>query len=256
MKTRFLFALALALCLAASTRADESLLRTRQAQDLLGADVWSQVIRLEQTGRGSVYPNRTHALVFELGGILWFYHPANGTQSFSLHRDRLAAEKADFGPLLRDIDAGISGWVHVARGGAKVPAVEPGKLPNGCFIESVVALRHHVAGGTAVEEAKLLSYFIPAAGSLGGHTVLIFKSGGELKLVDSAHPGRVFTFPARLARDPVRLARAHDGNRVAKALLLPVTLPLPLSASAAAATVTAAHVPAEEAELAAALISG
>ncbi|PAW65071.1 MAG: hypothetical protein B9S34_11490, partial [Opitutia bacterium Tous-C1TDCM] len=65
-----------------------------------------------------------------------------------------------------------------------------------------------------------------------------------------------FTFPARLARDPVRLARAHDGNRVAKALLLPVTLPLPLSASAAAATVTAAHVPAEEAELAAALISG
>ena len=35
MKTRFLFALALALCLAASTRADESLLRTRQAQDLL-----------------------------------------------------------------------------------------------------------------------------------------------------------------------------------------------------------------------------
>jgi hypothetical protein len=254
VNTRSLLALAFALCLAAFARADESLLHARQAQALLGADVWSQVVRIENDNRASVYPRKTHALVFELGGILWFYHPVNGTQSFSLHRDRLAEEKADFGPLLRDIEPGFVRSAQVARA-ETVPAPLPGKLPNGCFIESVVALRHHVAGGTAVEDPKLLSYFVAAKGGLAGHTVLTFKSGGELKLVDSAHPGRVFAFPAGLARDPVRLARAHEGHRVAKALLLPVTLPLPLNASTSAATATAA-VPAETAELAAALVSG
>ena len=44
-----------------------------------------------------------HALVFELAGMLWFYTAEDGTQSFSLRIDRLDAEKADFGPMLRDI---------------------------------------------------------------------------------------------------------------------------------------------------------
>lgn len=252
VNTRFPFALALALWLAAFARADESLLHARQAQALLGADVWSQVVRIENENRASVYPRRTHALVFEFAGILWFYHPANGTQSFSLHRDRLAAEKADFAPLMRDIEPGFVRWAQVARA-ESVAAPAPGKLPNGCFIESLVALRDRVEGGVAVEEPKLLSYFV-AGGGVGGHTVLTYRAGGELKLVDSVHPGKVFAYPANLARDPVRLARAHEGTRVAKALLLPVTLPLPLSAAASAAT--AATAPAEESDLAAALVSG
>ncbi len=251
MNTRSLLALAFALCLAAFASADESLLHARQAQTLLGADVWSQVVRIENENRASVYPRKTHALVFEFGGILWFYHPVNGTQSFSLHRDRLAKEKADFAPLMRDIEPGFVRWSQVASVAA-VPAPAPGKLPNGCFIESLVALRDRVEGGAVVEEPKLLSYFV-ASGGLGGHTVLTYRAGGELKLVDSVHPGKVFAYPASLARDPVRLARTHEGTRVAKAVLLPVELPLPLSAAAASATAAA---PAEDADLAAARVSG
>ena len=76
--------------LLAGERAD--LTNARSAQAILGADVWSQVIRIENTGSTKKYPRTVHALVFEVAGILWFYQDGEGTQSFSLHRGRLEAE--------------------------------------------------------------------------------------------------------------------------------------------------------------------
>jgi len=104
--------LVLLLLATASLRAGDSLAHARQARALLGPAFWSCVLRIENETRGGAYAPMLHALVFEFAGRLWFYTDANGTQSFSLHRGRLAEEKADFGPLLRDIEPGFAHQRH------------------------------------------------------------------------------------------------------------------------------------------------
>jgi hypothetical protein len=121
-------------------RADESLTDARRAQALLGDDVWSQVIRIENTARDSVYPRIVHALVFDFVGRLWFYCGVDGTQSFSVYADQLAEDKADLGPLLREIEPGFRRWTILPRVRAA-----PGPLRNGCFIESLAAVHTRMA---------------------------------------------------------------------------------------------------------------
>ena len=155
--------------------ADHSLVNARRAQALLGSDVWSEVIRIENDARNSRYPRSLHALVFELAGILWFYTEADGTQSFSLHQGQLAAEKANYAPLLRDIEPGFTRWTAVAAdvaAGNSLPPEAP--LPNGCFIESYAALRMLVARGVPVREPRLLSYYAQGKVRQAGHTVLAY----------------------------------------------------------------------------------
>ena len=208
---------------ATALRADDSLDHARQAQALLGPDVWSQVIRIENAARFNRYPRIVHALVFELAGVLWFYADVEGTQSFSLHRGLLAEEKADFAPLLRAIDRGFVGWTVVASG---VQASASGAaLRNGCFIESVVALRDRLRRGGETVRPQLLSYYADTSLGGQGHTVLAYETGGRVEVIDSAQADRRFNFPAAFARDALQLARAMAGNRVASARLLPVDWP-------------------------------
>src|SRR5262249_48543801 len=128
------------LLVVATGRAETSLENAFRAQALLGPEVWSQVIAVQNDSRGGVYPRTVHALVFELAGILWFYADVNGTQSFSLRYGQLEAEKADFGALLHAVDPGFVRWVQV-EAQPKNPGDHRRPLPNGCFIESVVAWR-------------------------------------------------------------------------------------------------------------------
>src|SRR5438128_6171915 len=100
---------------AAVARGDSSLDFARRAQALLGPDTWSEVIQIGNASLSSTYPKKLHALVFEFAGLLWFYTDCDGTQSFSLRKNRLAEEKADFAPLLRDIDPGFLRWDVVAQ---------------------------------------------------------------------------------------------------------------------------------------------
>jgi len=199
-------------------RADALLLHAREAQARLGAEVWSQVIRVENQTPGQGYPKVMHALVFELAGVLWFYDAAHGTQSFSLHRGRLAAEKADFAPLLRDIHAGFASWSVVPDHAGKKPVRRV--LRNGCFIESVVALRERLGRGGEVVRPQLLSYYRQSNAGLHGHTVLAYETGDRIEIVDSADSGRPISFPATLGRDALRLARAMLGQSVAAARLI------------------------------------
>jgi hypothetical protein len=222
------------LLFATSLVAASSLEHARRAQALLGPQVWSQVITVRNSARQSPYPRVVHALVFELVGILWFYTDVNGTQSFSLHRGRLAEEKKDFGPLLRDIEPGFERWVPVARGAASVsewprtpladarshvalPATFSEPLPNGCFIESVAALRQRLNRGLAVEDPRLLSFYVPNSAGKMGHTVLAYESGGSVEVVDPSQPGQPLIFPPATAREPLALARALEGSAVVKA---------------------------------------
>lgn len=219
--------------------AQPALDNARRAQALLGADTWSQVVRIENRAPGSVYPKTVYALVFELAGLLWFYTDADGTQSFSLHRGRLAAEQADFGPLLRDIEPGFRRWTVLpdapppARGG-------DGPLRNGCFIESVVALRERLARGARAESPRLLAYYGDQPAVRAGHTVLAYEAGGVTEIFDPSRPQERLVFPRALAADPLALARRLDGPEIVKARFLPVELPGATPAVMSAAEVAAA----------------
>lgn len=204
--------------------ADETLRHARQAESLLGPAVWRVVIRIENDATNGRYPRRLHALVFELSGTLWFYTSVNGTQSFSLHRDRLAAEKADFGPLLRDIDPGFVRWTMLgaAGGGARTP--KRGALPNGCFIESVALWQARVSAGETLAEPQLLSYYVDMPAGRRGHTVLTYATARGVEVID-ATTGETHAFPAALGADPIRFARALRGRDVARARWLPLELP-------------------------------
>jgi hypothetical protein len=209
---------------AAPLRADDSLTHARRAQALLGKDVWSEVIRVENSRRFSHYPRTLHALVFEFDGILWLYADADGTQSISLQRGRLAEEKADFGPLLRDIEPGFVRW-SVVPDDAGATALAHGELPNGCFIESVAALRQRLAQGEPVGRARLLSYYGDTPSGRRGHTVLTWEAAGHLEVFDPEWPGKTQSFPAALAGDALGLARTLEGGIVTKAHWVPVDLP-------------------------------
>lgn len=198
-----------------------SLENARRAQALLGADVWSQVIRVENTGSTARYPRTVHALVFELVGILWFYTDVDGTQSFSMHRGRLAADKADFAPLLRDIHADFKKWTVVPADPA-ARATGDGALLNGCFVESVANLRQRVLVGDDVRSPQLLSYY--ANGShTPGHTVLTYQTAEGVKVIDPIDPKRPIVLAAKLARDAHALGTALVGRMVTKAIWVPVS---------------------------------
>lgn len=207
---------------AAGLRADSSLSHVRHAQMLLGPATWSRVIRIENSTPDGRYPRELHALVFEVAGLLWFYTPAEGTQSFSLHRGRLEEEKADFAPLLRDIEPGFRQWREV--GGPGVAIERGARLPNGCFIESLVALRARLLAGERMSQPRLLSYYRETLGGVFGHTVLAYQRGDLIVVYDHALSERQERlFSASLA-EPLPLARAFDGKRVVRAREIPLNV--------------------------------
>ncbi len=215
VKTLARLLLSIALFAAAGLRADSSLPHVRHAQELLGSATWSRIIRVENSGKQSRYPRELHALVFEAAGLLWFYTPLEGTQSFSLHVGQLDREKADFGPLLRDIEPGFRRWREVKGDSVAVKRGEA--LPNGCFIESLVALRERVLAGEKVGNPRLLSYYMETAGGVVGHTVLAYEHSERIAIFDTAQPERrTRLFPATAAT-PLALARALEGPRVLRA---------------------------------------
>ncbi len=207
-------------------RADHSLDQARKAQTLLGSDIWSEIVRVDNDARRSRYPRRLHALVFELAGILWFYTPADGTQSFSLHVGRLAEEKADFGPLLRDIEPGFKRWSIVPR--KEWPEVKARlKLKNGCFIESIAELRERLARGDRLERPRLLSYYAQSAGGAQGHTVLTYGIGDHVHVFNPGAPDARLVFAKAFGPEPLALARAMAGPEVVRARYVTIDLEMP-----------------------------
>lgn len=196
----------------------------QRARALLGPDVWSQILRIDNAAARSVYPATVYALVFETGGILWFYTEVDGTQSFSLHRHNLAAEKADFRPLLKAIEPGF-GRFEVVKRKTKLPAVS-GPLPNGCMIESLAAARQLVAQGQDVRRASLVSFYFNVNGTYHGHTVLCYEAEDGAYVIDPPLSNQRFRVGDKLPDEPILLARqiADDGVSVIKARALALNL--------------------------------
>ncbi len=221
---RLRFPLLLLVAASAAAAADPTLPAVQRAQALLGDAVWSRVVRIENTARTGPYPRDFHALVFEFERLLWFYTPCDGTQSFSMHRGRLEAEKADFAPLMRDIGPGFRRW-QVVPPRADAPAARADDdrgLPNGCFVESVLAFRRLWAQGRPMARPRLVSYYGRSREGPVAHTVLAYDAGGDTVVVDPDRPGATDAYPSRRTPTVLELARAHQGPDVGAARELPI----------------------------------
>jgi hypothetical protein len=226
----FLAALAAAIPARAEIRpVPDGLRDALAAKALLGPDLWARVVRVDNGGsRGgrprTVYPKTVYALVFELSGILWFYCGADGTQSLSLHRGALEAEKADPGPLLRSISPGFGTWAWVEPPSGW-PTPHPVSPPNACFIDCLAALRQRIAAGAEVAAPSLLSFYVDTPTGRMGHTVLVFGAGHAREAVDPIRSPVPVPLPPGLEGDPKAISRYLRGGEVAVARELPVVLP-------------------------------
>jgi len=88
-----------------------------QARAMLGPEIWSRVLRVENTRAGgrSRYPAEFHALVVAFQGILWLYTEFDGTQNLSLYAGRLEQDIADLGSLLRAVEPGLTRFEDVTE---------------------------------------------------------------------------------------------------------------------------------------------
>ncbi|MCW5547362.1 MAG: hypothetical protein KIT44_00190 [Opitutaceae bacterium] len=166
--------LVLGFLLGFASATDASPAAARQARALLGPEVWSRVIRIENERPGA-YPAEVYATVFAFDGILWFYTGLEGTQSLSLRRGRLERDQADLAPLLAAIDPGFVRHeiLPEQNGNADSPDAP---LPHGCFVNSVVALHRLLAGDRPLTGATLLSYYFDGGRRVKGHTVLVYAT--------------------------------------------------------------------------------
>ena len=207
-----------------------SLDNARRAQALLGPQIWSCLVRVQNTAGHSPYPATVYALVFEEAGLLWFYTDTDGTQSLSRRPGRLEEERADLAPLFRAIEPGFAAYEVLASDGERtsrsVAENGPGgpfpvssrALPNGCFIESLAALSECVRRGEPIERARLLNCYVATPSGQRGHTVLTYETPRGLFLLDPGRSSEARVMPKAWADDARALAGAAlQGMRVARA---------------------------------------
>lgn len=208
-----------------------SLENVQRARLLLGSDVWSHVVRVENIARSSVYPRTVYALIFETSGILWFYTDVDGTQSLSRHRHNLAAEKTNLMPLLQAVEPGFARY-DIVPSDAMERVRASASLPNGCMIESLAAARKLVDEGVDVRRATLLSFYFNVNRSVHGHTVLAYESSDGAFLFDPADPAQRFRVGDHLPEEPMMLASKLDRPGVSIFKARTLSIPLPRSTAA------------------------
>jgi len=158
------------------------MLYARQAAAMLGPTLWKQVLRVHNTSSESRYPRSFGAVVFEMGGILWFYTSTGGTQSLSIRLGCAKRDEQDLGPLLSNIDPGFTHWEPDL--GSYSPDEKSSVPPNACFIQSVELLRSSLSRGIHIERARLLSYYVSFPTGLRGHTVLYLETDKGPTVID------------------------------------------------------------------------
>lgn len=190
-------------------RANPSLDHARQAAAMLGRETWSQVIKIKNERWSSGYPRTVFGLVFEFGGVLWFYNDLEGTRSLSRHLGETEQDKIDCRALVLAIDAGFVAAESLPESmeGAVVRRDRPDeRLPYGCFIESVVALRERVVGGEGLTAARLLTFYGETAQGPFGHTVLTYETVAGAFVFDAQEWRTPRRIGDHLPKDPKPIA--------------------------------------------------
>jgi hypothetical protein len=184
----------------ADAQVDSSMLYARQASEMLGPTLWKRVIRVHNSATESRYPQSFGAVVFEMGGILWFYTATDGTQSLSVRLGHAKEDEQDFGPLLILIDSGFSRWEFTSE--SPGPDEKGPVPPNACFIQSIALLRHSLAVGLSAEHAKLLSYYVTLPTGVKGHTVLYLETKKGRIIIDPLMQQTALLIPSASTGDP------------------------------------------------------
>ena len=201
----------------------------RAVRDMLGADSWARIIKIDNSHprgqwRYRVYPRTIYALVFELSGILWLYTDMDGTQSFSLTLGTLARDKADPGPLLRAIEPGIGGWEWVSDASGS-PSPAKSDPPNACFEESLQAFSRRLAVGAETMSPRLLFYYVNTPNGTLGHTVLLYGTREGLFSIDPQVSPIPIEVPPRLGDNLRSISEFLRGGPVTSARSLPLAAP-------------------------------
>jgi len=224
---RVVLLLLVGLPLVAGESTPQVLGRLLRGREKLGDSDWAAVLRLERADGGRA---EEAALVFEFAGALWFYRPADGTQSLSQHWNNVATERHQLLELLRRIDPAYVAYREYSA--AELAAVPPvaGALPNGCFIESVAEARR-LGREAGVAEACLLSYYVRTADGLRGHTVLCYRDDAGSHLFDPVEGRAVKVRPVSLGEQALDLARLLVPSGLVRGLVkaAKIVLPRPVS---------------------------
>ncbi len=190
-----------------------------KARSLLGADLWSKVLKIQETSRTNQV---SYALVFEFNRVLWYYSPLEGTRSLSHRIGRAVEDKQRVLDLVKSLFPKLLLVESIDIPQLSKPA--GGSIPNGCFISSIAALRDRASQLGNDCEAFLFSYYWRPKSLLVGHTVLLLKSARESLVVDlsRAWPMEMSVEPS-LAQNPKALAETIDPDiKVLETRLLPV----------------------------------
>lgn len=176
-----------------------------QAQAMLGPEVWSRVLRIEneRPGSGSLYPAEFFALLVEFEGILWLYSEFDGTQSLSRQVGSTERDRADLGPLLREVEPGLVKFEEVT--GPPTKGLRAGPPPQHCFLSSVARWEELRRGTNPPTRARLLAFY--DEGGRRGHMVLEYWQKGRRFIFDCEYPAGERELSRRLSDDPLRVAR-------------------------------------------------
>jgi hypothetical protein len=205
------FPFVLLLSAAGILRAD-SLASAQIARALLGPDIWSRVLRVDNGSGTARYPARLHALVFQLEDRLWLYTEYDGTQSLSLYAGRLEHDKSDLGPLLREVMPDMRRFTDVtdliAPPKPLSRASDAEMLPSGCFVKCIARLRALQRDAAPPEDVGLLAYYVETMSGRIGHCVLVYRQDGHRYVYDPEGEGKVSLVPKVASNEPLALARA------------------------------------------------
>ncbi len=208
-----------------------------QAAAMLQAAGWAQVFEITNDRPDRHYPARFYATIFAFNDILWFYTPSEGTESLSIYEGQTEADRAELGPLLRQINPGFVAFRAVSHadlgrnadvlGSAGAEQTHWAPLANGCFVESVHELLRLQAAGIMLTEARVLLFYVRQGLGLKGHAVLVYATAGGHFGWDPAKPNHDRELP-RFGADTaaLRVARAFLPDqllpRLQRARFLPV----------------------------------
>ncbi len=222
--TRILFVVLLTFCSFLSLGAATPLAQLAKARNLVGPETWKMIVVLKHKEQGTAYPKCMEALVFEFNEVLWLYTPQRGTESLSLYKNNTEKDKKNLAPLFAAILPSMVLQREIAV--TELPAEGEGShLDNGCFIESIAALRCAMEGEGRLHKAALLSYYWQERGRLWGHTVLTYERGDGAYVLDPTVSKKPIRITKIAESNPVVVAsNVHPGVTVAKARFFDINL--------------------------------
>ncbi len=174
---------------------------TLAATQLLSGLIDTRVVRFELPVGPSVAPKKVHAVVLAFDGILWLYTPGLGTCLLGESRHAANAGPDEITAGLRRIDPTLRD-INVYPNPVLPPPELETRLRNGCVAACFINLAALLVQDGTVTEAGIVFFSgrDPDHASTApstlltavGHSVLLYRTGGQWRGIDPAEPAAPF----------------------------------------------------------------